>query len=204
MSQTTTGLRALLSHPRIYMAFQTLMGAQRGRRKFVDNFVRPQSGAKILDVGCGTADIVDLLPHVEYWGFDINAAYIQVAQARFGARCHFAQRQLHIKELASLPTFDSVLALGLLHHLDDPTASDVFRLAYAALRRGGRLLTIDPCVTPNQNPIARFLVTHDRGQNVRDLDGYLGIARPVFKSVRAVVEHQRWIPYTHCIMECTK
>jgi len=205
VAQITTGLRAILSHPHVYMALQIFMGAQRGRKEFADEFIRPQAGDKVLDVGCGTADIVDFLPNVEYWGFDISAAYIKAAQIRFGARGHFIHRQLNEEELAHLPNFDMVLALGLVHHLDDKMAMELLRLAYTALRPGGRLLTIDPCIMPDQNPIARFLVKHDRGQNVRGLDGYLTIAAPIFKEFRGVVRHHRWIvPYTHCIMECTK
>lgn len=204
MAQITTGLRAILSHPRVYMVFQNLMGAQRGRRYFVDQFIRPQPSDKVLDVGCGPADILDFLPDVEYWGFDISTAYIKAAQARFGARGRFAQRQLDETELARLPAFDIALTLGLLHHLDDEAATETLRLAHAVLRPGGRLLTIDPCFAPDQNVFSRFLVKHDRGMNVRDLAGYVALAKPVFENTRSVVRHTRWIPYTHCILECTK
>lgn len=204
MSEITTGLRAVLSHPRVYMAFQAMMGAERGRRMFVSQFVRPKDGEKILDVGCGTADIVHLLPDVSYWGFDISAPYIESAQQRLGTRGHFIQRPLDEEAVSQLPEFDTVLAVGLLHHLNDNAAQKTVRLAHATLRLGGRLVTIDPCLDPSQTSIARFLVRHDRGQNVRDLEGYRAVVAPIFDTVHGVVRHQRWIPYSHCIMECTK
>ncbi|MNV24770.1 hypothetical protein D3C71_1158440 [compost metagenome] len=96
------------------------------------------------------------------------------------------------------------LAVGLLHHLDDPVALEVLRLAHQALKPGGRLLTVDPCLDPSQNAIARFLVRNDRGQNVRIRTAYENLAAQVFDNVKAEVSNQAWIPYTHCIMECTR
>lgn len=76
--------------------------------------------------------------------------------------------------------------------------------AAGAAQTGGRLLTVDPCLDPFQNPIARMLVRGDGGQNVRDKAGYEALARAVFESPRVEVKHRVWIPYTHCFMECLR
>jgi SAM-dependent methyltransferase len=166
--------------------------------------VKAFSGMKILDVGCGPADILDYLPDVDYWGFDISESYINQARTKFGGRGNFHCRQLQATDLKEMPAFDLVLAIGLLHHLDDAVAVDVLQLAANALRVGGRLLTIDPCLDPSQNLIARFLIRNDRGRNVRDKAGYEALAKAVFESPRVEVRQQAWIPYTHCFMECQK
>ncbi len=204
MAQVTHGLKAILSHPVVYSAFQSLMGAHKSRQRFVANYVRPFPGMRILDLGCGPADILGFLPVVDYWGYDISEAYIAQARARFGQRGRFNCKQLEFDDLAALPKFDLVLALGLLHHLDDPVAVTVLQLAYEALLPGGRLLTIDPCLDPSQNLVARFLVRNDRGQNVRNKEEHQTLADKVFSSPRVEVRHQAWIPYTHCFMECQK
>lgn len=204
MAQITNGVRAILSHPFVYSLFQSIMGAHKSRQQFVTNNVRPFPGMRILDIGCGPADILAFLGSVDYWGFDVSKIYIDRAQNRFGERGHFISRQLHFEDIAALPKFDVVLALGLLHHLDDSTAVSVLQLGHAALKPGGRLLTVDPCLDPSQSSIARFLVRHDRGQNVRHQEGYQVIAQRVFESPHVEVRHQTWIPYTHCFMECQK
>jgi len=158
----------------------------------------------ILDIGCGPADILAYLPNIEYWGFDISEQYIERAGNAFGTRGHFRCKQLQVDDLDELPKFDVALAIGLLHHIDDQVALNVLQLAYQALKPGGRLLTVDPCLEPSQSFIARFLVRHDRGQNVRDKGEYEALALSVFKAPNVVVRHQAWIPYTHCIMECQK
>ena len=204
MSQIIGGVRAILSHPFIYSLFQSLMGPRKTRQDFVKYFVKPFSGMRVLDVGCGPADILTDLPDIDYWGFDISEAYINKARTKFGMRGRFHCKQLQLEDLAGYPSFDVVLALGLLHHLDDVAAKNIMVLASKALKPGGRLVTIDPCLDPSQNPIARFLIRNDRGQNVRDKKGYEAIARSVFESPRVEVRHQAWIPYTHCFMECQK
>ncbi len=193
----------MLSSPLVYNSFQNLMGAQRGRREFAEIYIRPQPHQNVLDVGCGTSLILDHLPHANYWGFDISEDYIAFGRQRFGNRGQFFCKLLTPAEVKNLPSFDIVLALGLLHHLDDDAAADLLKLAHSALKPGGRLLTVDPTLTPKQNPIARFLVNRDRGQNVRAPEAYLQLVNQVFPHTQGMVVHRRWIPYTHWIMECT-
>lgn len=204
MAQITSGIRAIFSSPTVYSAFQNLMGARSVRRTLVDEFIRPTPGCTVLDIGCGPADILAYLPGVKYWGYDISEAYIARANKRFGLRGKFHCQELMHTDVRKMPQVDIVLALGLLHHLDDESAIGVLRLASQALKRGGRLLTFDPCFDAEQNPIARFLVGSDRGQNVRTKEGYHAIASAVFESPRVEVRHRAWIPYTHCFMECTR
>jgi SAM-dependent methyltransferase len=202
MAQITSGFRSILSYPFVYSALQTLMGGGKSRADFVSSCVRPFSGMRVLDIGCGPADILAYIPEVNYWGFDISRPYIENAKKRFGLQGNFYCKLLDSDDLRELPSFDLVLALGLLHHLDDFDAQNVIELAHKALKPGGRLLTVDPCYEPSQNFIARFLIKNDRGQNVRDKQGYQSLLSRVFPSVRAEVRHQSWIPYTHCITEC--
>lgn len=204
MTQITHGIRAVLSHPLVYSSFQSLMGARSGTQRFVKNYIRPFHGMKILDIGCGPAEILAYLSDVEYWGFDISEAYIAQARNKFGGLGTFQRKELEREDLVDLPQFDVVLAMGLLHHLADPVVKNVMDLSATSLKPGGRLITIDPCLVSGQNPIARFLIRHDRGQNVRDRNGYETLAKETFSSIRIDVRHQAWIPYTHCIMECVK
>lgn len=204
MAQITNGTRAILSHPIIYSSFQSLMGANKFRKNFVARYIRPFPCMTILDIGCGPADILTYLPDVKYWGFDICEAYIEKARRTFKQRGNFHCKQLEFDELTQLPKFDVVLAIGLLHHLDDSTALKVIQLAHQALKPGGRFITVDPCLAPSQSCISRFLIKNDRGQNVRYKKEYEALTTAVFKISRVEIRHQSWIPYTHCFMECRK
>lgn len=204
MPQLTSGLRSILSNPFVYDTLQNLMGARKGRSEFVRKYITPVPGVRILDIGCGTGRILDHLPNVIYYGFDLSNDYINAAQRRYGSTGNFYCAAIEHNTLAKLEPFDIVIATGVLHHLGDEEAKSLFDLAYLSLKKGGRFITKDPCFSPEQNRIARFLVNQDRGQNVRTPDGYRHIATSVFPKPIGKIRHRTWVPYTHWIMECTK
>ncbi len=204
MAQITTGIRSVLSMPRVYDIFQDLMGAKKVRLELVSKYIRPISGLRILDIGCGTARILDFFPDVTYYGFDVSQTYIDEAIKRYGIRGNFNCGLLEQTKVDGLEPFDIVIATGLIHHLNDEQAQKLMQLAWSALKNGGRFITNDPCYTENQNVISRFLVSRDRGQNVRKANEYSLLANSVFKTTSVNVRHWRFIPYTRCTMECTK
>ena len=146
MAQVTTGIRSILSHPRVYTTFQNIMGAESGRARVVRDYVRPFAGMRILDLGCGPAEILYSLPRdIAYVGYDMSADYIASARKKFAGRGTFHCRLLQQAEVATLEPFDLVMGIGVLHHLDDATARQFMAIAKAALEPGGRIYTIDPC-----------------------------------------------------------
>jgi SAM-dependent methyltransferase len=203
VAQVTTGIRSILSSPFVYQAFQTMMGFRSARQRVVRDYIRPFPGIRILDLGCGPAEILDSLPtDVVYVGYDLSADYIAAAQKKFGGRGTFHCRPLEHAEVAELEPFDLVMGIGVLHHLDDATARQFMAVAKGALKTDGRIYTLDPCLAHGQNPIARFLIGRDRGQHVRNAEGYLCLPAGLDLQVTGNVTHQPWIPYTHWHMQC--
>jgi hypothetical protein len=91
----------------------------------------------------------------------------------------------------------------VLHHLDDSHALSLFKLARRGLKPGGRLVTYDGCFVAGQPKLARFVVSRDRGQYVRESAEYAKLASLVFPEVRSFVRHDLLrIPYTHVILQC--
>lgn len=205
MSQITNGIRSILSNPTIYNFTQKIMGAHKVRQELADEFIRAKNSSRILDLGCGTAEILNYLPNkVEYWGYDISFEYIASAKARYGSKGKFYCGLLDEVGIDDLPKFDIVLALGVLHHLNDDEVDTFFRLAKKTLNENGRIVTIDPCLAQGQNLIAKYIIGKDRGQNVRKSEGYSVLANNTFVEVKGVIRHRKFIPYTHWIMECYK
>ena len=108
----------------------------------------------MLDIGCGPAEILGELPDdVTYLGFDLSETYIKAAQKRWGARGTFRCAPVDAVTVRELPQVDVVLAVGVLHHLDDGDAERLFTLAGSTLAPGGRVITYDPCFAPGQGAV---------------------------------------------------
>jgi SAM-dependent methyltransferase len=200
MAQDTSGWRALLGHGWAYDVAQKAMGGSRTRRWMQREFIRAMPGERVLDIGCGTADILTVLPDVDYVGFDISEPYIARARARWRLRGQFHAQYLDRATLESLGKFDLILATGVLHHLEDEEVGALFEMLADGLRPTARIITVDGCHVRGQNPFARFLINHDRGRNVRTPDAYATLARRSLADVRGWVIHRTWIPYTYWIM----
>jgi len=206
MAQITHGLRGILSHPAFYNLMQRMVGAEKARRILVQEFFPQQPAMRMLDIGCGTAEILHHLPaDTRYTGFDASEPYIAYAQEKFGQRGSFRAQLVERATLSELGRFDVVLAFGLLHHLDDDAAESLFGLAAEALDAGGKLITIDPTWADGQHPMARWMIAKDRGQNIRTPDEYADLARRHFSDVASHVRHDLlYIPYSHTILECRR
>lgn len=205
MPQITQGIRSVLSIPAIYSLFKLIIGGSSSRTILVREYVRPKCGDRLLDIGCGPGDTLPYLPDVGYVGFDASQEYIKAAQTRYGNRATFICQQVSTTTLKESSCFDIVLAIGILHHLDDAEALQLFQLAQTALKPGGRLITFDGVFVEKQSPFARYIISRDRGQNVRTQEGYLAIASQVFSTIIVSIRHDLLrIPYTHLILECTR
>lgn len=204
MAQRTTGWRSAFSLPTVYRFAQRAIGSPKVREAFVREQLRPVRGDRILDIGCGTGDILALLDEVEYVGYDPSEKYIASARERFGDRGTFSVGSVGSVDLPA-ESFDICVAKGVLHHLDDEAAVDLFREAARVLRPGGRLVTMDPVFTTDQHRVARILAERDRGENVRRLDEYERLARTAFEHVSGQVRHDLLrVPYSHALLSCNR
>jgi SAM-dependent methyltransferase len=207
MSHRDTGLLALLKKASNYRLLQRLLLRAGTRRRVVRDILRPFPGCRILDIGCGPADILEELPKEigAYHGFDMNPEYIEAARSRWGERGRFECQRVDEAALPEGGSFDIVLATGILHHLDDAEAARLFAVADHALRPGGWLVTYDNVYIENQNPVARWLIARDRGQAVRTREGYEALARRLFPKVESTVLHDTLrLPYTILVMRCVR
>jgi SAM-dependent methyltransferase len=194
---------AVLSHPSLYLAWQTLVGGIHARKVCIRNYVRPTAGLTVLDVGCGPAYTIRYFPQPLYYGFDVSQQYIEYAKSRFSANGHFICGLFDEAALATLPPVDVVLLMGLLHHLDDESAEELLALAKRALKPDGQLVTLDGCHEVSRSRLAKYFLDKDRGKYVRNQAGYENIAKRVFPQVQSTVrEDFFFIPYPALVLQC--
>ena len=197
-------LRSILASPAAYQLWWNLVGGPAWAKVLVNEYIHPVEGARILEIGCGPGTILKYLPQSAYLGFDLSSRYIELARKRF-PHAQFVCERVSQFSLEKHHSFDLVLALGIVHHLEDGEAKQLFQIAYDALKPAGKLVTVDGVWTCDQSPTARWLLARDRGQFVRSENEYLGIASQVFASVKPSLRHDLLrIPYSQLIMECVR
>ncbi|MFO0926414.1 MAG: class I SAM-dependent methyltransferase [Gemmataceae bacterium] len=197
-------LQQILAFPAAYRLLGRLLGRD-ARTVYVRDYLQAQPGERVLDLGCGPADILTHLPPCEYVGIDMDAAYVEAARARFGSRGTFACVPVEEYAVTQPASFDLVMANGVLHHLDDRQATALLTAAARALKPGGRLVTLDGCYVPRQSWVARTLLRMDRGQFIRNEASYQTLAFGCFTQIACSVRHDLLnLPYTHLIMTCRR
>lgn len=204
MAQKTDGLHAVLSAPGTYDLLQSILGASRARRRMVSDHIRPGPGSIILDIGCGTGELLPYLPSgIDYHGFDLSQRYIDAA-------CQRERGTFECMDIADYrpnggASADVVLSIGVLHHLDDDVAAGLLKTAFDCLKPGGRFISMDGTLVDGQSRIARAIVLRDRSQNIRTPESYARLAHLAFDDVKFTVQADLlYVPYTHCILECTR
>jgi SAM-dependent methyltransferase len=194
----------VLGLPSAYRLFSRLVGGNVWR-VYLDEYVKPTHSERILDIGCGPADILSYLPDADYTGVDISREYVEAAKKRFKGKGRFLCHDVGLFTLEQeRGTFDLVLATGVLHHLDDERALKLFELAHLALSPNGRLITYDGCYVDGQSPIARWLLRNDRGKYIRVPQQYEQLAARKFSKIDLNLRQDLLrVPYSHLIMRCS-
>jgi len=119
------------------------------------------SGARILDVGCGSGWLCEYFARFGYHvtGIDISPTLIALARERLGCVPYKVDDETHLRyqffvhdiEIAALPeTFDAVICYDALHHFEDERA--VLTNLAAMLNYGGQLFLLEGERPPAGSP----------------------------------------------------
>ena len=204
MSQRKNQIYNFINNPLIYKIIQRIMSGTSFRNNIIKKNIT-KSNLKILDIGCGPAQILEHIPQCNYYGYDIDQRSIQYAKKKYYQKNYrFYCKKFNKTEVKKLPKFDYVSFFGILHHLSNKEADKMLTLCKQIMKKNSILLTEDPILVEKQNPIAKFLIKKDRGTNVRKKKEYINLLKKHFKKVKNKVTHQFFIPYTWFTTICSK
>lgn len=201
MAQRISGAYRLITIPSIYKALMFSLGAESAISRYVTEILRPTAGMKMLDVGCGPANVLAFLPAVDYTGMDLNEKHIEFARARYGDLGRFLVGNAAIDLDGQEQAFDLINVSALLHHLSDDEAVRMFRALTPLLKQNGKIVTFDNVWLPKQRVGAKILNALDSGVNIRTPDGYLRLLDGLGLTVETRTFHDLLrIPYDHFVM----
>ena len=191
----------------ISSVYAKLMGFLLGTSTYptlVDEFIKPTSGCSVLDVGCGPAAILEFLQDVNYIGLDHNPNYIATATKKYGSKGTFICAGVDQLNDYGLKTFDRIIILGVMHHLDDSQLTQLMMSLKGRLNSGGVLITFDVAFEDKQKFVAKLLAKNDRGKFVRTKQQYLKFVEVAFNVEQADLRHDLLrVPYTHLLTRST-
>lgn len=157
----------ILSRPAVYnLAMAALAPGAEGNivREIAALLAALPRGEPILDVGCGPRSWLDRVG-IAPVGLDVDPAYVRAYRARGG--------EAHQGSADALPFpdrhFAGVWCVGVLHHVDDRTASRALGEMLRVCLAGGYVAVMD-AVLPRSalvNPLASAIRYLDRGRHMR-------------------------------------
>jgi len=179
----------ILSSAFLYRLVQNIIGGTRARKLAIRKLSSVIDFAKeirILDIGCGVGDVLSFLPNnVLYSGIDLSPRYINLAVATWGKRGRFYNGDVcSLKTNFSKKSFDVVLFLGVLHHLNDDEALCALLNAQECLRDDGFIYALEPAFVPNQSLSSLFFMKMDRGRYIRDIQEWKILCSKCFQLVQ--------------------
>lgn len=188
--------------PDQYNLIQRFFGSQNMWENFVSEYIAPLEPKIILDIGCGTAEVIPYLPKgVSYFGIDSNQNYINSCLKRYPHHQFIHGNWNMVDQLLQEPP-DLILYLGLLHHLDDNSARSMLQNGYEILETGGKIISLDGS---KQNDCGRFenlFYQVDRGRFIRSQQEYGAL----FPQKPEVFLHENWlrVPYHYAVCQLVK
>ena len=128
MSQRKNQIYNFINNPLVYKFIQNVMSGTHFRNEIIKkNIIK--SNVKILDIGCGPAEILEHIPDCKYYGYDIDLRSIKYAKKKYYQKnYHFYCKKFNEGELKKLPKFDYIIFFGILHHLNNKEAHKILDL----------------------------------------------------------------------------
>ena len=200
-------LAQVFDNAKLYETFQFAVG-RRGTQEIIRNeILKPDQIVNVLDFGCGIGYHSELFKSAHYLGIEPLDACITVANRKYASSRVEFQLGDHLS-LKALPesSFDLVIAVGVLHHIDDKIFSEFVQEAFRILKPGARLTTFDPVFHSKQSKISEWVVKQDRGGWVRTEGGYLEIIAKTFPEdiETKIYSNLLRIPYDHIAISAFK
>ncbi|MBI2045839.1 MAG: class I SAM-dependent methyltransferase [Parcubacteria group bacterium] len=170
MDTVKQAIHALSQNPRIFIFLRRILENNfKGERSVLKKYFVCAPDERVLDIGCGTGEFSVFFNPEMYTGVDIEKKYIDYAKKNY-------KGTFLAGDATTLPfkdgSFQKIVIVGVLHHLDDETSGRVLKEMSRVLAPNGELLIMEDVNRSDNNVITRLLHRLDNGEFIRDKEGY--------------------------------
>ncbi|MDA3898567.1 MAG: class I SAM-dependent methyltransferase [Desulfobacteraceae bacterium] len=157
----------ILDNPTIWKLFRDsfdfFLGIYRKRKELLKVWGIAGNHYSVLDIACGIGQFSDIT-RGPYLGVDLNNQYIERAQKLYNSP-NISFQCVDVKNLyKENKQYDIALLIGIAHHLDNDTFSDLLTVVHKIAKKSVVLIE----VAQEQNtPWGKWLRDNDRGKFVR-------------------------------------
>ena len=154
---------------------------------------------RILDLGCGTGILSGLFGDRAYTGIDIDTRIITYAKRRYPRKKFFVMDGTSLSFPDKL--FDTIIIVGVIHHLNDTQAKHTVRQVQRVLKPGGMVVAIEAIQPLSRfNIPGRLLRAFDEGNYIRTLDEYVTLFNRLCPVKKAYTRHGGLFDYAVCVL----
>lgn len=199
-------MKQLLKYHFFYNLYQNLIGCRGFLKRYVDTYIMQKitrDGMNILDLGCGTANIVEFLPkNINYTGIDASGNYIYYDSKKY-PKYTFLCRNL--KEDVNLDKkYDIIISEALLASLTDENAEVFFNTIKKHATRDCKIVISDMNYSKTTHNLESILFKSERGTNLREREDYIKLLSKHFNIDNiSVISKIYRIPYSKLVFECS-
>lgn len=182
-------IETILNHPLAYNIIQLLLSMD--FYQTVTPLIEAYPHGSILEIGCGTGELLKFLHCNRYVGIDVNKTYFDYATEHFGNKKRTFML-LDAKKMSRSPeTFDLVLMINMIHHLSDANFSAILKRLSTHIRFR-RLIIIDS--KPDIGIFNSILMKADGGDYFREIEAIQKIVEKYFViETKTIIRKPYWI-----------
>lgn len=118
---------------------------EKKRLSYLLKFCKVKDNDKVLEVGCGSGYILDMIPNGELYGIDLSKTAIDLAQKKLKNKKNIKHLSIQAAEHMNFKdnSFDVVFCSEVIEHVPDPNklVNEIFRVA----KPDSRVVFTYPC-----------------------------------------------------------
>ena len=133
--------------------------------------IKKHKVSEIIDIGSADSPILEYMNDTySYHGYELNSYFTNKLKFKYknNNKFHFYNKGVDEIDFKKFdPDKSIIILIGLFHHIED---TQIYR--FINKTKNFKIFAIDAVKLPGQKNITKFLMSLDKGNYIRQLDGY--------------------------------